>query len=729
MRKILLALGCLFLPFSNQAQVCDFDTGNWGYSINSSTTGTYAVSSASPAYPAGSSYGVDGTNALTTSAGKVVIDLDPISTLNQPYSLFSFRLAANAQAGAGKGMDSGSDYVKIEVKTSTLGTYRDVLLIKGYSNALWGMSDRPLHSLISATQFTELVPFDGGHLEYGAPGAITIIDIPKAASVEWRITLYSDRSNEIWSIDDIEMTAATMWTNALGDSDLSNGQNWSSGTIPNSNNTVYLSDTSAPLPSFSNLHIGRMITYADDTLHLLQSGLTCGEWVHIDGVVRSDEHTLLTDSLGYGELSIDSGSVIGSMSIARTGFNFRGWRHMAIPLATTWGDATEDFTNVLFGVNGSIYSWDAGNAQWFSINDGSYSSDYGAVVYGGPGFLDSSNHIKVQGELRAAVDTAWLQYGVPSSSSPFPTIAGNEGWNLIANPYPFPIHLDELFSDPDFPSAVSPTAYIWSTHEQAYRSYNLNTGPVGSATPLIAPWQSFWVQMTTNASGLLPMLMKSTFRANGSGDVLRKVNRSASVFSIEAGHAQSELRIAEVTGADLKFEPNYDHRQRNTGGFRAYFQTVQPIASNLSLKSLDPNHAGGIPLMVESDTLVKIEVSGEELDDMWWLEDRSNATWVNLKKDEYRGFVGPNLVGKYFLWRKRLSTVDDRLDYSSCETPRMTDALFVNESGLDWTLHDLNGREVLHLKAYEQQSAPKLKGIYIWRSSNCSEKVFLNTDY
>ncbi|NVK03488.1 MAG: hypothetical protein HWD92_01640 [Flavobacteriia bacterium] len=709
------------------AQLCDFDSGTWPYSIASTSTGTHLISSGSPDAPMGTTYGVNGSNALVCSGGTIILELGAINTLAFPKASFSFRIAANAEPGSGQGMDGGTDYVKVQWRTGQSSSFTDVLKLKGYRNALWGMSDWVSQVELPCSNYEEVTPFDRGYLPFGAPGHITISDLPQDTALEFRIEIHSDRSNETWSIDNIKCTLPTQWTNASGDGDPNNPLNWTAGLVPNAESALLLTDTLASPPPSDTLEVASLITWASDSVSTVGWKLKVGQWFHEDGVAIADTHLIISNQLGIGELTVRAGEVIGEISLEQIPHSYSGWRNMCIPVNTVWGDLIEDVSNAPLGPNGSVYGWDAGNAAWFSMGSSNYSSRYPMTIYGGPNWMDSSNAIVVKGALRGLTDTAFLQYGVPGPTSPFGVAAGNEGWNLIANPYPFPIALDKLFADLDYPVDLAPTAYLWSTKDQQYRSYNLTTGPVSGATNVIAPWQAFWVQLNANPGGMIPLVLKAEHRAMPGGDVLRKSSAALSVFNIKGPGIHRDLRIADISNTNLQFEGRYDHKQRNREGVHAFFETTDILPMRLSLKSLDPSKVGGVTLAIVSDEIRSLQITLEEYPNAWWLENTQTGEWVNLAAMPYKFEVMSGDTLRFRLWRTNKLDVTEAENALNCHVPRLSDREVHNSSDETWYLYDKEGRVILKLLPQATALIPDLFGVYIWRTSECFEKVFIDS--
>lgn len=710
------------------AQLCDFDTPDWPYMVMSDGSATFSITSGSPDEPNDAVYGVDGSRALIASGGKVEVLFSAVNTLLYPMSYLRYRLGAGATAGSGKGMDLGTDYVQCHYRTDTALPWVLLSEIKGYGNALWSIDDHALVVRSDADNPLSYNPSDGGTQSGAAPNTVLVDALPRAADLEIRITLYSDRSNEVWSLDQVELVKPDYWTNASGDGDLLNPSNWMSGTLPDSSGAFLMTDTGTALPDGATLRCRRFITYAADTLNLTSSGIRTGEWLHCDGTVLMDSGIVLSTVIGTGELQWDNGIISGRMSMELS-YPFRsGWVNLSSPLQTRWSDIFEHMSLVNYGAHAtpSVYAWDATNANWYGLSDGSEQTSGQPVnVYAGPGFMDSSDVIRITGRLAHAGDTSVLFYGIPDVNSPFPSAAGNDGWNLVGNPFPFPVDLNAVFSDIDFPAECSPTAYIYDADRDLYRSYNSGTGGFNGGTPFIAPWQAFWVQLNTPLSSLVDIVHKPSHRGMTGGGYFYKTNPGrVERFTVTQGKETREVRVVDYPGMTMSWEHLLDHYQRSARGFEVYLDILNPAHEHVrvALKTLDPSHKGGIPLVIESDESGKTTIQTDGVG--WWLEDRDTGNWTDLGNSNHH-YIGAPGTKVFYLWRKPSGISIEEEEGSSCEAPLLTDGWWMPRDHRRWKLFDLTGRKLMDVNGEPVPAVSLPHGVYLWKSPTCSQKVLM----
>lgn len=727
MKKLFLLLAFCACDLLH-AQKCDFQSSLWGYTITNDGVSVYSVTDGSPSYPTNSTYGRDSSHALISSGGATTITLDSVNTTTSPSCYLSFYLGAYAESGTGKGMDAGTDYVQCQYRLQNSSTWVDLIKVKGYSNAMWRINDESMTISELASSNVTYGPSTRGIQEGRVSNRFVIDELPRDSGLSIRFILYSDRVNEVWSIDDIELVVPNHWLNTSGDGSATNPMNWSGGVVPISTSAISVNDT-APLWNSGKVHCKRLITSSADTLRLFNVQVETGEWVHNGGVVLVDSNVTLSNLEGSGELVTYTGSALGQLKMkARFSFDL-GWTNLSSPLQTTWSEVLKNGSTVNYGnsASTSVYGWDATNAAWYGLSNGSHAtSGLPLNVFTGSGWIDSSNVLSFVGNLCVS-DSAQLFYGIPNGASPFSSIAGNEGWNLIGNPFPYCVDLDAFFADVDFPVECSPTAYLWDSELGVYKSYNLSTGGMNGGVSSLAPWQAVWVQLNTDPGMPVPAIFKSEHRGYTQGSVVSKTAAPELNLLVASEDEERELRVVDFPGSALEFETHTDHLQRNKRSFEAYL--LCPNAVNfqpLALKSLDPSNPGGIILEIVASSGREMVISAPSSTAQWYLKDEATGRWTDLSKANYT-YWADGFEAKFTLWRNEtapLSQAEAQSQNSDCSFPTIQQGTVKSSDADEWKLFDLSGREVFAFQ--HSAEIPKLEsGIYVWRNSYCAEKVFI----
>lgn len=731
MKSLYLTLFSILSTCSLFGQLCDFDSPDWTYTITS--TGTYSISNASPDYPANSNFGLDGSRALISSGGQTIIELAVQNTLSSPSAYLEFKIGANALSGSGKGMDAGTDYISLEYRMSSSSTWVEFLRVKGYSNILYGISDEGLCMRSELTSPLVYTPSTGGTISSElSPSAWLVDGLPQTDSLMIRFVIFSDRTNEVWSVDHIELHKPVFWTNAAGDGSIANSLNWSHSQVPDSSVALFWSDTLPILPPLTNSRFCRLLTSASSSCLFANSQIEVGEWVHSGDSIEVDSTLCIDSRLGSGEVVLLSGAYSGKVSLVKR-FNFNsGYRHLSVPLSTTWGDVTEDCSNVVYnsGVNTSIYAWDPNSENWFSPSNGAYPTHQSPVaLYGGGSWLDSSNVIRVSGKVLMN-DTSTIIYGTPNSNSPFSTMMGNDGWNFIGNPFPFSVSLDDLLTDADFPVEVSPTVYVWNGESGTYSSYNSTTGSSQGGLPVLRPWQAAWVQMNTNPGTYRTIQWKSSYATSTVLSPIQKTgNPIRTEFDVLLGDESRKLVVVDMNGASNNWSSSWDQYQRNERAFEVCFR-IQHQSDSLpvSLKALNPNDIGGLAVDVFGTPGETAFITAPD-SSTWWLENRATSEWHAFKVGEYA--ITIPLVGKkrVYLWRENpnYTSVYEVNAIRKCAVPIYSNGTWNNSSDCSWRIIDLHGRELGLIDPHKSMCKVVQNGIYVLQSESEFSRIVVQS--
>ncbi|TNE27415.1 MAG: hypothetical protein EP346_12430 [Bacteroidetes bacterium] len=712
----------LLCSASSFSQYCNFTSGNWPYTLHSNG-GSFVISSANPDFPIGTSYGFENSDALVAAGGEVVLNMGVVNTSNAPFSHLSFIVGAYGMNGSGKGMDLGTDFIKVQIRTSSVASWKEVFRIRGYGNSMWAMDGALSANSLLTPVYT---PDDGGVLESDrAISRFTVDDLPMADSLFIRFVLYSDRAVEEWGLDEIELHPTTYWTNASGDGQVLTPSNWSGGVVPDSTSTLYWSDTLSLLPAVVP-SVSRLITAVSGRVTFPNTSVVAGEWLHTGGVMVSNTGVELSGKLGSGELIVVRDSVVGSLSVSRVFPFTEGYRHVSVPLHSTWNDVTDDASQVNYnlGRSSSVFGWDATNENWYAFANGTQATKaLPAALFGGPSWLDSSTVIRVSGEI-SQTDTFTVFYGSPNGNSPFATPIGNEGWNLIGNPFPYSLSARALLSDADYPIELSPTLYIWNGRTKTYSSFNLTTGASSNGSSMIQPWQAFWVQFSSDPGIFRTVKVKPEHRGFSHRTGLAKSQVHITDIVVKGSLGERRVSLADVPLADLQWESEYDQYQRNYRDFEVYFTGSAASGGEvrITVKSLDPTNAGGVPLIVECAKGEVIEIRMENAQEDWWLEDVQSDEWYQVNTKSHTYVSEQNTPRKFRMWRTPPLSVAE-VAHDDFSVPIFRHGKWQEMDSRHWELLDMQGRIVMSLQPNEVRISTCAPGIYIWRSEGCAQKV------
>ena len=200
------------------------------------------------------------------------------------------------------------------------------------------------------------------------------------------------------------------------------------------------------------------------------------------------------------------------------------WRHISSPFAS--GFTLNDFTgtdlnpNVTSGQE-NMFWWDAtvSNAGdvapgWQTVTSTANTFEAGGTsltIYTGGTNYPFTNGGIVSIQSTVAYESSF-DYDLYNSIDPATdgTHAGDQGWNMIGNPYPTWLNLDSLLKEEL--ATQYQGAHMWDANAGQYKAYMANgetlindhdsTGPstVTTTNRFIRPFQAFWVKMESSSS-------------------------------------------------------------------------------------------------------------------------------------------------------------------------------------------------------------------------------------
>lgn len=323
------------------------------------------------------------------------------------------------------------------------------------------------------------------------------------------------------------------------------------------------------IPTFNELKIS-----SSDTVKLMTNINLVGAMQPNSGVFdwNGKEVTLLSDDEQTGSI----GEIKSSAEIVGTEITYNryfpagpgSWRMMCSPIVNaTFEQWNDDFPTT--GFVGSDYpTYPSAADPWSNIRvydetvtEGDLHSGFVSVdnitdVIGNSSgyfvyFIPNSTTIDMQGTFHKGDLTYSLTQTVSN------TDAYNDGWNLIANPYPSAIDWDYVlgWDKTDVDDAI----YAFDPINNQYGSY-INGISVGTLDNRVASFQAFWVK----ANGPNPAItIKEKAKSNASGVFMRSQDMDTqSVIRIklesDEQNKYDETVVGLHYGADVAFESNLD---------------------------------------------------------------------------------------------------------------------------------------------------------------------------
>ncbi len=218
-------------------------------------------------------------------------------------------------------------------------------------------------------------------------------------------------------------------------------------------------------------------------------------------------------------------------------------------------------------------------------------------------YMSSGNqHLSLQGPFQKGntiLPVSYTNHGTPAE----------DGWNLVANPYPCTID----WNDVDWnKSNLDDAIYIYDAATGAYASYVNGIGNNGGSN-LIAPFQAFWV----HANGPSPQLsanenVKAPLAAN-----FKNNEQSPFHLVISQGNRQDEVSFYWDENASTAFDPQLEAEKMMIADNLLSVAALPSANQMLSIHALAHNQeAFQIPISVLVPTEGEIVFSTEGIEDV-----------------------------------------------------------------------------------------------------------------
>ncbi len=315
---------------------------------------------------------------------------------------------------------------------------------------------------------------------------------------------------------------------------------------------------------------------------------------------------LLTITSGKSLIANTKSITTGQLKFKRDIVGSTGWRMIASPVLSTYGDLLDSiFTQ---GYTGSDSATGSPSVLWY---DESYAgtdnqrwrkpgSSTDATVPGRglfvyvfgdiPGDAAYSNPLPLTLDVTGSEEEGLageFDFGITY------TATGDTGWNLIGNPFGATIDWDS----PSWTKTnVEQTIYVWDNTANAgngdYLLWNGVTGSLGSG--LLPPFQGFWIK----ASASTPVLSINK-TAKTSGGVFYKVLEESNpeiVLLLEADTLETMTYVAFHPGASLRHDTYDGYKLKPLTDTFVDLGTVRADGKILSINSLPDRF--GIPMEI-----------------------------------------------------------------------------------------------------------------------------------
>lgn len=418
----------------------------------------------------------------------------------------------------------------------------------------------------------------------------------------------------------------------------------------------------------------RMDTTQWDTTNLLQNltvnltggaSLTLGSKVGVIGLLTPTAGTITTagnlricssSPTTYGQIhATATGTISGSMTVQTTFTNgTAGWRHIGLPVIGTINDI--DSFNILDSnhtvpAEKNIKYWNAvpvsgNNAPGWTVPDSTFGATVGYAVYGSS-TSGSLLYFNKTWSATGTISTGQRDFVIKNSVAGNSSDPDDQGWNLIANPYPSNLDVSTLWNT-TLNNSTYKAIHIWDQLNSQYKAITsngvtiiTNGGANGTAisSSVIPPFQAFWVKASADET-ISFNNSNRTNSATGLGTFMKKEYDLArvDVYTADSTWDQTVIYFDENGNAGL--DNGMDAlKMFSENPFAPGLYSVGP-EGNFSINALNSNnHIHSVPLGFRSTKTgqMSFSLNTSELDAKWfvYLEDKELGIFYNIKDKPY----------------------------------------------------------------------------------------------
>ena len=592
----------------------------------------------------------------------------------------------------------------------------------------------------------------------------------------------------------------------LGGGGFTSNSSWSSGTAPGSSDRLFLFDKTANLNNgtidfqYSYLFIDSNSTFnvtksnsvdindidLDGVLNILtfdnavnsvkENNINVNNNLSINGTLNIDPASSLTvsgnltnnetvvlnsDSSEYSSIIVEgtsSGDITYNRYVNTVGSD--EWDLVGSPVGSlSFSSFVSDNSTPLANNGSGTYAlgyYNNSDDTWTNYTDDTGSNDVSSA----------GNFTLGQGYQMASSSGATLAFtGTVATSSQTQSVINNNGnggtrWNLVANPFPSYIHLnDNNDATNNFLSVNSSkidgnylAVYGYDADGTGYTIYNHAGDTPGD---YIAPGQAFFIAAASSSSDNISFT--TAMRTISGGDDFisgRLAQNTWSRFYLRLNEDEnfiSETKFYFDEGLSLSLDPGYDAGALNQSDdlmsrLVEQDQGVGMAMNAMGISALEEETV--IPLVLNRDAGVEFSISFEDSsipeDVGVYLEDTLLETLTNLRSSDFTLTPESDLsdMGRFYLRIGNTSLGGNDLDESYISIYKAASDDFVTIEGLsniekaNVQLFNIIGQEVLNTTLQSNQSTQTLStsglttGVYVIRlqadNSVIAKKIIIN---
>ncbi|MFT3794651.1 hypothetical protein [Flavobacterium sp.] len=456
--------------------------------------------------------------------------------------------------------------------------------------------------------------------------------------------------------------------------------------------------------------------------------------------------TLMVESSGSLVQVDDVGTFTGSMTIKRDSAPMKAYDYTYWS-APVWSWRLSQLSPLT--LNDKYYSWDPAINNWSLIMNGN------AAMQRGKGYIVRAPQGWSLTNATSGVYTGMFTGNANTGTIPVVLQKATSGLNLIGNPYPSAIDMEQFLRDPVNSGLVNGTVYLW-THNTAisslipgnwmynytaddYAKFNLTGGVRSAATAItggalpdgkIASGQAFFIETNTAlANGNYTVYFRNNMRVEGNnGAFYRTAAHNPTTGSVATGLAQtsdknrlwlslsnangafSQVLLGYVAGATNGFDNLYDGKTF-AGSNPVMFYTVSGTDTySIEGRGLPFNPNDVVPMGYKSTIAGSFSIAIDDTDGFFpgqvvYLIDKLTNVQHSLKTSAYHFTTAAGTFNNRF--ELRFSNASDAKPEGETAAGSKPETMVFSADGalqvlasteiVSVIVYDLNGRKIAAL--------------------------------
>lgn len=488
--------------------------------------------------------------------------------------------------------------------------------------------------------------------------------------------------------------------------------------------TIYMDQSSAGTSNrLNNFTFNR----SSGTFDLGNEMQIIGIVTHTDGTLETNGNLKLVASASttYGQIAgSGSGGITEAVSMQMIiPGSSSGWRNFCVPFDTiTAGQlgnqlivATSNGTSLNSKTyDQNLFTWTESSASWTAVSSAStslYGNGYNMYV-----FDPATTTVTLSGTYSSSTKN----YGSLVNSNSGNT--SNDGWHLLANPFPSGIDWNAVSK----PGNLSGSYSLFSVNDGNYRSWN---GSTGSAGQYIPPMHAFWVKASATLSSDLQIT--SANRSTSTANHLQKGNTLNNFLKIEV-KGSSTYRDALYLYTDQQNRVQSPKLMGLSEAPNLWVNFDNEPLSILPMEESDLTKALPLGFTCSSSGTYHLSFITENMGgNDPWLEDRKTNTWHRIADGDFSFQYDASEAreGRFFIhYQGKASAIEPAQNQKPYWIGQDDQGIILSvNQEMDIRIIDVSGRVVFTKQVpagiHHLDFTPSMHGVYIIELQSGSQRM------